>query len=116
MLRGIHTGAVCSEGLHPMEGTYTGAVHGARGRTHIGEVSGGLSPIGRAPCWSGRNVRSAPLRGKEQQRQHVMDWLQTPISHPPVPLGGEVKLSSRRGERSAGVLRFRFFSHYPTPI
>ncbi|GAB0181827.1 zinc finger and BTB domain-containing protein 5 [Grus japonensis] len=36
------------EGLHPMEGTHTGAVHEElqpMGRTDVGEVHGGLSPV-----------------------------------------------------------------------
>ncbi|GAB0191968.1 EH domain-containing protein 4 [Grus japonensis] len=43
------------EGLHPVEGTYAGAVREELqpvGRTHVGEVHGGLSPVGGAPRWS----------------------------------------------------------------
>jgi len=43
------------EGLHPMEGTHTGAVCEELqtvGRTHAGEVLGELSPLGWTPRWS----------------------------------------------------------------
>ena len=43
------------EGLHPVDGTHTGAVCEELqpvGRTHIGEVCGGLSPVGGTPRWS----------------------------------------------------------------
>lgn len=44
-----------SEGLHPMKGILAGAVYEELrllGRTHIGEVHGGLSPMCRTPCWN----------------------------------------------------------------
>ncbi|GAB0179705.1 zinc finger and BTB domain-containing protein 5 [Grus japonensis] len=40
------------EGLHPVEGTHTGAVREKLqpvGRTHVGEVHGELSPLGGTP-------------------------------------------------------------------
>ena len=40
------------EGLHPVEGTHAGAVCEELqliGRTHVGEVHGGLSPVGGTP-------------------------------------------------------------------
>jgi len=43
------------EGLHPMEGTHTGAVREELqpvGRTHISEVHGRLSPMRGSSCWS----------------------------------------------------------------
>ena len=51
------------EGLHPMEGTHTGAVLEElqpMGRTHVGEVGGRLSPMGGTPCWSRKKYESSP--------------------------------------------------------
>ncbi|KAK4811059.1 hypothetical protein QYF61_016345, partial [Mycteria americana] len=51
------------EGLHPVEGTHTGAVlEGLQPmrRTYVGEVNEGLYPMGRTPYWSrGRAIRLA---------------------------------------------------------
>lgn len=81
-------------------------------RTRIGEVSGGLSPMGWAPCWCRRNVRSPPLRRKEQQRQRVMELTATPPFPIPLHRWGEegekivrqVKLK-KKGELRKGVFR-----------
>ena len=55
------------EGLHPMEGTYIGAVREELqplGRTHIGEVCGELSPMrGTFTLEQGKSVRSLPPEG-----------------------------------------------------
>ena len=64
------------EGLQPGEGTLAGAVCEElqpMGRTHVGEVHGGLSPVGGTPWWSRGRVRSPRARRKEQQRQRVMN-------------------------------------------
>jgi len=48
------------------------------GRAHVGEVCGELSPVSPVrgtSCWSrGRVWGVLPLRTKEWQRQHVMNW------------------------------------------
>ena len=48
-----------TEGLHPVGRTDAAAVCEElqlAGRTHIGEVCGGLSPVGGTPRWSRRTV------------------------------------------------------------
>ncbi|KAK4812750.1 hypothetical protein QYF61_018299 [Mycteria americana] len=48
------------EGLHPVEGTHTGAILEElqpMRRTHIGEVCEGLDPMGGTPCWSRRRSK-----------------------------------------------------------
>jgi len=80
------------EGLHPMEGTHTGAVCEELqpvGRTHNGEVCGELSPI------RGTSRLSRDGGGRETG----------------------LKLSPGRREGwGEGVLRSGFISHYPTLI
>jgi len=62
--------AVCEE-LQPL------------GRTHIGEVHGALSSMSGTSCWSRGGVWGVlPLRRKEWQRQHVMNWPQPLFSVP----------------------------------
>jgi len=44
-----------SEGLHLIDGTHAGAVCEElqyMGRTHVGEISGELSPVRGTSCWS----------------------------------------------------------------
>jgi len=57
--------------LHPVEGTHAEAVCEELqpvGKIHVGEVHGGLSPVGGTPCCSrGRERRN------KQQRQYVMN-------------------------------------------
>jgi len=88
------------EGLHPMEGTHTGAVceelqplalgkFVEKGRTHNGEVCGELSPI------RGTSRLSRDGGGRETG----------------------LKLSPGRREGwGEGVVQFSFISHYPTLI
>jgi len=65
------------EGLHPMEGTHTGAVCEElqpMGRTHVGEVCGELSPVRGTSRWSrGRVWGAFALKRKERQRQCVIN-------------------------------------------
>jgi len=68
-----------------MEGTHTGVVcEEMQGRTHVGEVCGGLPPMGGTPHRNrGRVYGVLPLRRKERQRQCVVNSPQPPF---PVPL------------------------------
>ena len=86
-MEGTHAEAVCEE-LQPM------------GRTHAGEVHGGLDPM----LEQRKSVRSPPPR-EEGAAETTCDELTTaPLPHPPVPLGGRkwrtsrVKLSLGRRE------------------
>ena len=62
------------EGLHPVEGIYSGVVHGELqlvGRTHTGEVHGGLSPVGGTPHWSRGRVWGVPLWEGRSGRENL---------------------------------------------
>lgn len=70
------------EGLHPVEGTCTGAIHeepqpigrankGERATT--GEVHGGLSPMGGTSHWNTGSVRSCPHEKDGAAETHVMN-------------------------------------------
>jgi len=76
-----------------MERTHTGAVHEELqgvGRTHIGEVCGGLSHMGGTPMLEqGKSVGR-----NEWQRQHVI----TPIAWEEEVENNRVKLSPGRRE------------------
>ncbi|KAJ7407660.1 hypothetical protein BTVI_62499 [Pitangus sulphuratus] len=98
----IYAGAICEE-LQPV---------GSTGFFTVGEVHGGLPPMGGTPRWSREAYEeSFLLRRKEKQRLHVMNWSQPPF---PVPLHhwgeeGEksgVKLSLGRRSRRGGGFRF----------
>jgi len=59
-----------------VEGTHAGAIREELqpiGRTHVGEVHGGLSSMGGTACWGRGRVSGVLLRGKEWQRQCVMN-------------------------------------------
>jgi len=71
----IHTGAACEE-LQPV------------GRTHIGEVHGELSTVGRTPRWSRGSVRSPPPKEEGVAETTCGELTVTPIPRPPVLLGG----------------------------
>jgi len=106
------------DGLYPMGGTCAGAVCEELqpvGRTHIEELCGELSSIrDTSHCSRGRVWGVLPLRDKERQRQHVMNWPQPPF---PVHLhrsgegGREMGVKLSRGRREGwgeGVLRSGF--------
>jgi len=59
------------EGLHPVVGTHAGAVHEelqSMGRTHTGEVRGGVSHGRDLTLKQGKSVKST-----QRQKQHVMN-------------------------------------------
>ena len=64
------------EGRHPMGGTHAGAVCEElqpMGRTHMERLMEDCVPWEGPQAGAGQSVRTLPLRGKEQQRQRVMD-------------------------------------------
>ena len=85
------------EGLQHVERILAGAVGEElrpTGRTHIGEVCGGLSPVGGTPWWSrGRVWVVLLLKRNEWQRQCVMNWPRPPLPVPLQCLGEEVASS-----------------------
>jgi len=78
------------EGLHPVEGTHTGAVCEElqpMGRTYVGEVCRELSPLrGTFTLEQGQSVRS--LEGQGVAETTCDELTITPIPCPPAPLGG----------------------------
>ena len=65
-MEGTHAGAVCEE-LQPV------------GRTHVGEVCGGLSAMGGTPRWSRGGVRSPPPEEEEAAETRCDELTTTPI-------------------------------------
>jgi len=64
------------------------------GRIHVGEVCGEMSPVrGSFTLEKGRSVRSPPPEEEGAAETACDELTTTPISRPPVPLGG-------RGERN----------------
>lgn len=89
---------------------------------NVGEVCGGLSPVGHLhPMLAGQDL--SPLGGSSRRcDQHVKNWPQLPL---PTSLGhcGDggrelgVKLSWRRTKRwEEGIFKMWFTSHYSTLI
>ena len=73
----------------PVEGTHAGAVlwrTAAMGRPHIGEIHGGLFPVGGVPRLEGEGAW-----GGRSSRNNAMNWLQPPFLVPLHLWGGEVE-------------------------
>ncbi|GAB0190583.1 hypothetical protein GRJ2_001523600 [Grus japonensis] len=75
--RGTYSRAGLLAGVVTPWGTHVGAVREElqpMGRTHIGEVHGGLSPVRGTPCWSRGTMRGVlPLRMKKRQKHREMN-------------------------------------------
>jgi len=90
------------------------------GRTHVGAVCGGLSPMGGTPGWSRVRVWGAlPLRRKEWQTQLVTNWLHPPFSVPLCCLerggremGSEVE-PGKKGGLGGRCFKIWFYSSLP---
>jgi len=80
------------EGLHPVEGTDTGAVCEElqpMGRTHVGEVCGELSPVrGTFTLEQEKSVRRPPPEGQGLAETTCDELTVTPIPCPSVPFTG----------------------------
>jgi len=107
------------EGLHPVEGTHTGAVREELqpvGRTHFGEVCGELSPVrGTSTLGQGKSVRSPPPEEEGVAETTRGELTTDPIPCPPALLGRGrgretgLKLSlGRREGWGEGVLKSSF--------
>jgi len=106
------------EGLHPVEGTHTGAVpEGLQpvGRTHAGAVHGELSPMrGTFMLEQGQSMRSPPPEEEGAAETTCDEQTATPTPHSPVPLGGRRERNGSEVEpRKKGGVRGRCLKIYP---